>query len=80
MKQFTIVNFGESRYTVNRIFRPGGWFEKCVNEAGGEEVCQSFGVDKLIRDNNSGLFYLVNEIKDIEIIEEPEVVEETKTE
>jgi hypothetical protein len=63
------ANIDDVRYIIRRKFTPGGWFEKAVNEIGGEEMAKEYGCDKLLRDPN-GLFYLVSEISEVDILEE----------
>jgi hypothetical protein len=65
----SIVNFNDTLFEVKRSFKLDSWFPKVVEQFGAEEVCKAYFVDKIIKDNN-GTHYLVNEIKDAEIISE----------
>jgi hypothetical protein len=64
-----IINVDDKLYTINRSFRGDGWFGKAVEELNVDDILKYYHSDKLLKDTN-GLYHLVNEIKDVEIIEE----------
>ena len=61
--QSQFLNVNGEQYQLVRKFNTGGWFDKVVEQFGGEEVCRQYHCDKLLKDSN-GVFYLVNEVKD----------------
>jgi hypothetical protein len=69
MMNNNIINFNNNLYQVKRSFKIDSWFIKAIEQFGAEEVCNAYHIDKIIRDSN-GTHYLVNEIKDAEIISE----------
>jgi hypothetical protein len=64
-----IINVNETLYTINRSFRGDGWFGKIVENMNVDEILKGYHSEKLLKDTN-GIYHLVNEIKDVEIIEE----------
>jgi hypothetical protein len=64
-----IINVKDKLYTINRSFKGDGWFEKAVEELNVDDILKYYHSDKLLKDTN-GLYHLVNEIEDAEIIEE----------
>ena len=71
------LNVNDTRYMIVKRFRPDGKFNTLLSESSGEEVCEAYRADKLLRDPNTGWYYLVKEIKDAEIIETELIENET---
>jgi hypothetical protein len=68
MENLIIIN--NELYQVKRTFKSDGGFNKVVESVSVEEILSNYHCDKLLRGSN-GIYYLVNEIKDAEIIETP---------
>jgi len=65
-----IINANGILYTITKSFKGDGWFGKIVENMNVDDILQNYHCDKLLKDTN-GLYHLVNEIQDVEIIEEP---------
>ena len=58
---------GDKLVAVRRTFKTDTqWINVVINEFGGEVVAKSLGGEKLIRDNTKNLYYLIDEIQDVE--------------
>jgi hypothetical protein len=63
----TIMTMGDKLVAVRRTFKTDTqWINVVINEFGGEVVAKSLGGEKLIRDNTKNLYYLIDEIQDVE--------------
>jgi hypothetical protein len=71
MKRIIVAN--DKLYTINRSFKGDGWFGRVVENMNVDEILFHYHSDKLLKDTN-GIYHLVNEIGDVEIIEE--IIEE----
>jgi hypothetical protein len=56
-------------YQIQRTFKGDGWFDRAVKGMNVDDILQAYHCDKILKDSN-GLYHLVNEIKDVGIIEE----------
>lgn len=65
IKQF--LNANGNLYQVYRTFKIDGWFTQAVNEFGAKAICDEYGCQTIIKDNN--LYYLVTECPYIEFTE-----------
>jgi hypothetical protein len=63
-----IENNGEL-YTINRSFKGDGWFDRVVKGMNVDDILKAYHCDKILKDSN-GMYHLVNQIKNAEIIEE----------
>jgi hypothetical protein len=63
-----LINFNNELYQLKRTFKIDSWFGQAVDKFPIEEILSEYHVDKLLR-GNDGLYYLVNQIKDVEFIE-----------
>jgi hypothetical protein len=64
-----IINYGGTLYTINRSFKGDGWFGRVVETMDAGEILTGYHSEKLLKDTN-GIYHLVNEIENVEIIEE----------
>ncbi len=64
-----ILNLNGKLYTINRSFKADGWFGHAVKNINVNEILLHYHSDKLLKDK-TGIYHLVNEIQDVEIIEE----------
>jgi hypothetical protein len=63
----TIMTMGDKLVAVRRTFKTDTqWINVVINEFGGEVVAKALGGEKLIRDNTKNLYYLIDEIQDVE--------------
>jgi hypothetical protein len=63
----TIMTMGDKLVAVRRTFKTDTqWINAVINEFGGEVVAKALGGEKLIRDNTKNLYYLIDEIQDVE--------------
>ncbi len=58
------LNVNDKLYKVYRTFRKNGWFTNAMNGIGAQELCDVYGVELIVYDDN--LYYLVNECRDVE--------------
>jgi hypothetical protein len=63
-----LINFNNELYQLKRTFKIDSWFGQAVDKFPIEEILSEYHVDKLLK-GNDGLYYLVNQIKDAEVIE-----------
>lgn len=63
-----IENNGEL-YTITRSFKGDGWFDRVVKGMNVDDILKAYHCDKILKDSN-GMYHLVNQIKNAEIIEE----------
>jgi hypothetical protein len=63
-----LINFNNELYQLKRTFKIDSWFGQAVDKFHIEEILSEYHADKLLK-GNDGLYYLVNQIKDAEIIE-----------
>ena len=63
-----LINFNNELYQLKRAFKIDSWFGQAVDKFPIEEILSEYHVDKLLK-GNDGLYYLVNQIKDAEVIE-----------
>jgi hypothetical protein len=63
-----LINFNNELYQLKRTFKIDSWFGQAVDKFPIEDILSEYHVDKLLR-GNDGLYYLVNQIKDVEVIE-----------
>ena len=63
-----LINFNNELYQLKRTFKIDSWFGQAVDKFPIEEILSEYHVDKLLK-GNDGLYYLVNQIKDVEVIE-----------
>jgi len=68
-----IVHIGDTAYQVEREVRP--WLGKAIDHYGAKKITEELGYDKILRGKN-GIFLLVYEIKDADVIEYVEETEE----
>jgi hypothetical protein len=68
MNNIIIIN--DTLYQIKRSFKESGWFGVAVKNVNLDEILEAYHCDKLLKDSN-GMYHLVNEIKDAEIIETP---------
>jgi hypothetical protein len=66
MKFITINNV---LYLVKRTFKDDGWFGQAVQQFGADEILQTYHCEKLIKNNQTNEFLLVNEVPEAEVIE-----------
>lgn len=58
---------GDKLVAVRRTFKTDTqWINVVINEFGGEVVAKSLGGEKLVRDNTNNLYYLIDEVQDVE--------------
>ena len=67
--QIEFLEANGSVWVVKRKFPADSWFTKAVEMFGGEEICKSYCVEKILKANN-GMHYLVNEVPEAQIIED----------
>lgn len=56
-------------YTIHRSFKGDGWFDRVVKGMNVDDILKAYHCDKILKDSN-GMYHLVNQIKNAEIIEE----------
>lgn len=61
-----MIEVNGNLFQVSRKFKVEH-FQKIVDNFNGQEICEGYHVDKILR-GNDGFYYLVNEVKDAEII------------
>jgi hypothetical protein len=67
--QIKMLNANGSVWIVKREFKADCWFAKAIETFGAEEICKSYCVEKVLR-GGDGMYYLVNEVPEAEIIED----------
>ncbi len=67
--QIKMINANGSVWVVKREFKADSWFTQAINQFGGEEVCNAYCVEKVLR-TNDGAHLLVNEVSEAQIIED----------
>lgn len=65
--QIEMINANGSVWIVKRKFKADSWFDTAVQMFGAEVLCKEYCVEKLLR-NTEGMYYLVNEVPEAEII------------
>jgi hypothetical protein len=67
MMNRTFMRMGDKLVAVRRTFKTDtNWINKAITEFGGEVVARALGGEKLIRDNTNNLYYLIDEVQDVE--------------
>ena len=74
--QSQFLNVNDTHYQIIRKINPTGWFDSAIKTFGGEEICRQYHVDKLLKDPN-GVYFMVNEVKDAEIVLSVDPIEDT---
>jgi hypothetical protein len=61
-----MIEVNNTLFQVTRRFRIE-YFQQVIDTFTAEQVCKAYFCDKVLR-GNDGFFYLVNEVKDAEIV------------
>lgn len=54
-------------YIIKRTFKGDGWFDRAVKELNVDDIVRAYHCDKILKDTN-GMYHLVNQIKNAEIV------------
>ena len=61
------MQMGDKVVAVRRTFKGNTeWLNLAINQYGGEAVAQALGGEKLIKNNVNDMYYLIDEVTDVE--------------
>jgi hypothetical protein len=64
-----VININDTLYVAKRKFRQDGWFGRVVQNMNVDELLAAYHCDMLFKGTDE-MYYLVNKISDVEILEE----------
>jgi O-acetylhomoserine/O-acetylserine sulfhydrylase-like pyridoxal-dependent enzyme len=63
----TLMQMGDKIVAVRRTFKGDTeWLNLTIRQYGGEAVAAALGGEKLIKNNTNNMYYLIDEVTDIE--------------
>ena len=63
----TLMQMGDKIVAVRRTFKGDTeWLNLTIRQYGGEAVATALGGEKLIKNNTNNMYYLIDEVTDIE--------------
>ena len=67
MMNRTLMQMGDKLVYSRRTFKGDTeWLNLAIRQFGGELVAKALGGEKLIKNNNNNIYYLIDEIQDVE--------------